>query len=102
MGTVLFNSVRHTTFSVVIYFIVLISFALAIFNLLPLPVLDGGHIFFGCVEFVIRRPLPVKVTKVLYITFAVLLVLLMVYATFNDVRRIVVANRAPAAGKAKK
>ena len=93
MGTVLFTSVRHTTFSVVIYFIVLISFALAIFNLLPLPVLDGGHIFFGVVELAIRRPLPVKVTKALYITFAVLLILLMVYATFNDVRRIYDSSR---------
>ena len=93
MGTVLFTSVRHTTFSVVIYFIVLISFALAIFNLLPLPVLDGGHIFFGVVELVIRRPLPTKVIKALYITFAVLLILLMVYATFNDVRRIYDSSR---------
>ena len=88
MGTVLFTSIRHSTFSVVIYFLVLISFALAIFNLLPLPVLDGGHILFGCVELIIRRPLPVKVVKALYTTFAVLLILLMIYATFNDVRRI--------------
>ena len=104
MGTVLFTSVRHSTFSVFIYFMVMISFALAIFNLLPLPVLDGGHIFFGCVELVIRRPLPVKVVKVLYITFAVLLILLMVYATFNDARRIYNNNRktAPAAEKTKK
>ena len=102
MGTVLFTSVRHTTFSVVIYFLVLISFALAIFNLLPLPVLDGGHIVFGCVELVIRRPLPTKVTKALYITFAALLILLMVYATYNDVRRLWDGNRKtePAAKKA--
>lgn len=104
MGTVLFTSVRHSTFSVFIYFMVMISFALAIFNLLPLPVLDGGHIFFGCVELVIRRPLPVKVIKALYLTFAVLLILLMVYATFNDARRIYNNNRrvAPAAEKTKK
>ena len=104
MGTVLFTSVRHSTFSVFIYFMVMISFALAIFNLLPLPVLDGGHIFFGCVELVIRRPLPVKAVKALYLTFAVLLILLMVYATFNDARRIYNNNRrgAPAAEKTKK
>lgn len=103
MGTVLFTSVRHSTFSVVIYFMVMISFALAIFNLLPLPVLDGGHIFFGCVELIIRRPLPVKVMKALYITFAVLLILLMLYATFNDARRIYNNRKSDAAAeKAKK
>ena len=96
MGTVLFTSVRHMNFSVVIYFLVMISFALAIFNLLPLPVLDGGHIFFGCIELVIRRRLPAKAMKVLYITFAVLLILLMIYATFNDVRRIWNSSRTPA------
>ena len=103
MGTVLFTSVRHSTFGVAVYFMVLISFALAIFNLLPLPVLDGGHIFFGVVELVIRRPLPVKVVKVLYGIFAALLILLMLYATFNDVRRLWDGSRkdAPAGSKSK-
>ena len=87
MGAVLFKAAHHS-FSGFIYLMVMISFALAIFNLLPLPVLDGGHIFFGVIELIIRRPLPTKVIKALYITFAVLLILLMVYATFNDVRRI--------------
>jgi len=102
MGTVLFTSVRHMNFSVVIYFLVMISFALAIFNLLPLPVLDGGHIFFGCIELVIRRRLPARAMKVLYITFAVLLILLMIYATFNDVRRIWNSSRTPAPQEEKK
>ena len=88
MGRVLFASVRYSTLNTGIYFLVIISFALAIFNLLPLPVLDGGHILFGCVEAVTRRRLPAKFLKVLYMVFAVLLILLMLYATFNDVRRI--------------
>ena len=101
MGTVLFKA-AHYSFSGFVYLMVMISFALAIFNLLPLPVLDGGHIFFGCVELAIRRPLPTKVVKVLYIVFAALLILLMLYATFNDVRRIYDGSRRPAAVKAKK
>ena len=88
MGMTLFDSVRHSTLSTGIYFLVVISFALAIFNLLPLPVLDGGHIFFGCVEALIRRPLPARVMKALYLTFAALLILLMVYVTISDVRRL--------------
>ena len=87
MGMVLFNSVRHSTLSTGIYFMVLISFALAIFNLLPLPVLDGGHILFGAIEAVIRRPLPVRMVKHLYIVFATLLIMLMVYVTFFDAKR---------------
>ena len=55
---------------------------------LPLPVLDGGHILFGCVEAVIRRPLPVQVVKTLYFIFAGMLIMLMIYVTFSDVRRI--------------
>jgi len=104
MGLVLFNSVRHSTFSTGIYFMVVISFALAIFNLLPLPVLDGGHILFGCIEAVIRRPLPAKVIKTLYLTFAGLLIMLMVYVTISDARRLYYNNiqpmlSSPAAGE---
>jgi len=88
MGRVLFASVRYSTLNTGIYFLVIISFALAIFNLLPLPVLDGGHILFGCIEAVTRRRLPVKFVKALYMVFAVLLIMLMLYATFNDMRRI--------------
>ena len=95
MGLVLFNSVRHSTLSTGIYFMVLISFALAIFNLLPLPVLDGGHILFGIIEAAIRRPLPVKVIKGLYIVFAVLLITLMVYVTFFDAKRVYYNNIRP-------
>ena len=95
MGMVLFNSVRHSTLSTGIYFMVLISFALAIFNLLPLPVLDGGHILFGVIEAVIRRPLPVKFVKYLYIVFATLLIMLMVYVTFFDAKRLYYNNIQP-------
>ena len=71
-----------------IYFTVMISFALAIFNLLPLPVLDGGHIFFGLIEIVIRRPLSVTLIRTLSRIFVVLLIGLMIYVTFFDARRI--------------
>ena len=96
MGRVLFASVRYSTLSTGIYFLVIISFALAIFNLLPLPVLDGGHIFFGCIELVTRKPLPAKLVKVLFAIFAGLLILLMLYVTFNDARRIYDNHLKPA------
>ena len=69
-------------------FIILISFSLAFMNLLPLPVLDGGHILFAAVEAVIRRRIPATFFKYVYNTFAVLLILMMVYITLFDGRRI--------------
>ena len=89
MGTVLFNCVHKGSFVGGIYFTVVISFALMIFNLLPLPVLDGGHIMFGIIEIIIRRPLPDIVIKVLSNIFVVLLIGLMLYVTFSDSRRLI-------------
>ncbi|MBQ7396660.1 MAG: site-2 protease family protein [Lentisphaeria bacterium] len=88
MGTVLFNCVHKGSIIGGIYFTVVISFALMIFNLLPLPVLDGGHIMFGLIEIIIRRPLPDIIIKVLSNIFVVLLIGLMLYVTFSDSRRI--------------
>ena len=69
-------------------FIILISFSLALINLLPFPVLDGGHILFAGIEGVTRRRIPVKVMSVLQNVFAFLLISLMVYITFFDGSRI--------------
>ena len=66
----------------------MISFALAIFNLLPFPVLDGGHILFGLIEIAIKRPLPDMVIKVLSNIFVCLLIALMIFVTFSDSKRL--------------
>ena len=82
------NSRHRGSFIGGVYFTVVISFALMIFNLLPLPVLDGGHILFGAVEMLIRRPLPDSVIKIATNIFVVLLVGLMLYVTFYDGKRL--------------
>lgn len=89
MGRVIYLSVYNGTLRHGIFFIVLISFALAIFNLLPLPVLDGGHIAMAAVEMVIRRPLHRKTVEFINITFVVLLIGLMIYVTFFDIMRFI-------------
>ena len=89
IGTTLFNSVYHSSLMTGIYFMVVVSFALAIFNLLPFPVLDGGHILFGIIEIIFRRPLPTVIIKGLSIVFVTLLIGLMVFVTFADGRRLV-------------
>ncbi|MBQ6473315.1 MAG: site-2 protease family protein [Victivallales bacterium] len=67
--------------------IILISFSLAFINLLPLPVLDGGHILFAFIELAIRRRLPVKLVSILQNTFAALIITLFLYITFFDGKR---------------
>ena len=89
IGTTLFNSVYRSSLMTGIYFMVVVSFALAIFNLLPFPVLDGGHIVFGVIEIIFRRPLPTVIIKGLSIVFVTLLIGLMVFVTFADGRRLV-------------
>ena len=68
--------------------IVLITFSLAFVNLLPFPVLDGGHILFAAIEAIIRRRLPVKLVSFLQNAFAAMLIALMLYITFNDFTRL--------------
>jgi regulator of sigma E protease len=68
--------------------IIMVTFSLAIFNLLPIPVLDGGHILYSGIEVLIRRRLPARLVGALQQTFAALLIALMLYITYRDVLRI--------------
>jgi len=68
-------------------FMALISINLAILNLLPIPVLDGGQFVFLLAEAVIRRPLPMKLRERLTTVGLVLIIMLMGLAFTNDIRR---------------
>lgn len=72
-----------------LFFLALISVSLGVLNLLPIPMLDGGHLLYFLVELVVRRPVSDKV-KVLgsYIGMG-LLGMLMVVAMHNDMTRLV-------------
>ena len=67
----------------------MISVNLAILNLLPIPVLDGGHILFFALETVFRRPVSERIRSVTTKIGFVLLMALMVLATANDIIRII-------------
>jgi regulator of sigma E protease len=69
-------------------FMALISINLAILNLLPIPVLDGGQFLFLLAEAIIRRPLPMKLREKLTTVGLVLIILLMGLAFSNDIRRV--------------
>jgi regulator of sigma E protease len=69
-------------------FMALISINLAVLNLLPVPVLDGGQFLFLLAEAVVRRPLPLKLRERLTMVGLLLIVLLMGLAFSNDIRRL--------------
>lgn len=69
-------------------FLALISVNLGIVNLLPLPVLDGGHLMFFAVEAVTRRPVPERIQDFGYRVGSAILVALMAVALFNDFTRL--------------
>src|ERR1051326_2165068 len=70
-----------------IAFTVLLNINLAILNLLPIPVLDGGHIVFALLEWIRRKPLSYKFASATQTAFAVLLVSFILYVTYHDVLR---------------
>ncbi len=76
-------------------FSVLINVNLALLNLLPFPVLDGGHITLALIEAVRRKPINARVLEVVQTACALLLIGFMLYVTFYDVGDIVASN-APA------
>jgi regulator of sigma E protease len=70
------------------FFVALISVNLAILNLLPVPMLDGGHLLFFAIEAVLGRPLSVRKREIAQQVGLALLMLLMVFALFNDLTRL--------------
>lgn len=71
-----------------LWFAVLLNINLAIINLLPLPVLDGGHIVFATFEAALRKPLNPRFVHATSVAFAVVLISFMLYVTFFDIQRL--------------
>jgi regulator of sigma E protease len=68
----------------VLWFSVLLNVNLALLNMLPLPVLDGGHIVLSLIEFMRRRPISARVLNSIQTGFAALLIGFMLYIAFFD------------------
>ncbi len=80
------------TFSVVdlrllVWFVILLNINLAILNLMPIPVLDGGHMVFATIAKIRGKAIPLKLIAGIQSTFMILLFSLMLYVSFFDVRR---------------
>jgi regulator of sigma E protease len=72
-----------------LFFIALVSINLGILNLLPIPVLDGGHLLFFSIEAATGRPVSMKTREVAQQVGILLLMMLMVFVFYNDIMRIV-------------
>ena len=73
-----------------LFFLCMLSVNLAFLNVLPIPVLDGGHLFVLLVEKIKGSPVSERVLGYSQLVGVVLIVSLMVYVTFNDVMRWIV------------
>jgi regulator of sigma E protease len=69
-------------------FVAIISINLAVINLLPIPVLDGGHLLFFSIEAVRGRPVSTKAREIAQQFGLVVVILVMAYALFNDLNRL--------------
>ncbi len=70
-----------------LYFMCIISVTLAVINLLPIPVLDGGHLVFFTIEGLKGSPVSLRVQEMSQTAGIVFLVALMLFATYNDIVR---------------
>ncbi len=75
-------------FKKLLWFVVFINVNLAILNLLPIPVLDGGHMLFATIEKLRGKPLPLAFLERAQVLFVPLLFSFMLYVTFFDMQRI--------------
>jgi regulator of sigma E protease len=69
-------------------FLALLSLSLAIINIMPFPVLDGGHLVIIIIESIFKREIPVKVKVAIQNVGFVLLLLLMAFILYNDILNI--------------
>jgi regulator of sigma E protease len=70
-----------------IWVMALISINLGLFNLLPIPVLDGGHLLFFAIESLLRRPLPLRMRELAHVVGMAILVGLTLLAFKNDLEK---------------
>ena len=70
-----------------LFFLCFLSMNLAIINVLPIPLLDGGHLFFLLIEKIKGKPVSERVFGYSQVVGLVLILTLVIYVTYNDLRR---------------
>lgn len=85
------KSVR-SGFTAFMMFIAFISVSIGFLNILPIPMLDGGHLFFMLIETAIRRPIPEKLKINMMRVGMALLILLILVVSYHDLMRVFFGN----------
>ncbi|MBQ6877395.1 MAG: site-2 protease family protein [Oscillospiraceae bacterium] len=83
------DAVQTTNYKGLLLILAIITVNLGVFNLLPLPALDGGRIFFMIIELFRGKPIDQKVEGIIHTVGMGLLMLLMVIVAYNDIVRLV-------------
>lgn len=100
----IFHSAAEAGMRAILMFTILVNINLAIFNLLPVPVLDGGQMLFATIGKLRGRALPANFVMTTQGVFIMLLFSMILYISFFDVRRVVrdvQSSRVEAAAPAK-
>ncbi len=82
------TSVAAQGLKILLLFLAVISVNLAVLNIIPLPIFDGGQILFYTIEAIIRRPLPERVREYIHIASWIGLMILVLYLTGKDIYHI--------------
>ncbi len=83
------TSVEQTDYTYLLTLMAMIAINIGLFNLLPLPALDGGRLFFMAIEIIFRKPVPKKYEGWVHAIGLVLLMILMVVISFSDILRLI-------------
>ncbi len=83
------SAAQETDFTGVLMLMAMIAINIGLFNLLPLPALDGGRLFFLAIEFVFRKKVPAKYEGWVHAVGLILLLGLMVVVSFSDIMRLI-------------
>ena len=83
------GTAAHEGIRSLLYLTGLITINLGVFNLLPLPALDGGHIIFVIIEAIRRKKIPPEKEGIVHAIGFALLFGLMIFATWNDIMRLI-------------
>lgn len=94
VGTVISEVVREYSFADVMSVVSLITINVGVFNLLPIPALDGARFVFLIIEGIRRKPVKPEVEGMVHFVGFALLMLLMVVVTFNDIAKLVTGGFA--------
>lgn len=95
IGTVSFiadaaqTATQETDYTYLLTLMAMIAINIGLFNLLPLPALDGGRLFFMAIEMVFRKPVPRKYEGWVHAIGLILLMILMVVISFSDILRLI-------------